>query len=332
MKIAIIGATGVVGNKMLQVLEERNIYPEEIILAASENSVGKRLKFRDTRVNVVSIKTALEKNPDIALFSAGATISREWAKEFTSRGSYVIDNSSAWRNHANIPLIVPEVNQGRINKDDKLIANPNCSTIQLVHVLKPLHDKYGLKRVVVSTYQSVTGSGLKGIQQMEKERKGEMNNLAYPYQIDKNCLPHGGDFGDNDYTSEEMKLINESRKILGLPKLRITGTVVRIPVTGGHSESVNITFENKPNIIEIRQLLSNTPGIIVQDDPTSFYYPMPITAEDKDETFVGRIRKDDSEENSINLWIVADNLRKGAATNSVQIAEQIISKGFVNGN
>lgn len=330
MKIAVIGATGVVGSKMLQVLDEQNIIPDELIPAASERSRGRDIKWRDNILTVRSVKEALEERPDIALFSAGGASSREWAKSFTDAGCTVIDNSSAWRMKSAVKLIVPEVNGNTLTELDKLIANPNCSTIQLVHVLGPLHKAYGLKRVVVSTYQSVTGSGLKGIAQLDVERAGATaQDPAYPHPIDLNCLPHGGDFDENGYTSEEMKLVNESRKILGIADLKITGTVVRVPVKGGHSESVNISFKKKPDVAEIRRILSETPGIEVQDNPEKNLYPMPVTAEDKDETFVGRIRIDESAPNSINLWIVADNLRKGAATNSVQIAKYLIDHNLL---
>jgi aspartate-semialdehyde dehydrogenase len=329
MKIAIIGATGVVGAKMIRVLEEHNLILDELIVSASDRSVGKKLVFLGRNIEVISIEETLNRKPNIALFSAGGNVSKEWAPRFAAIGCTVVDNSSAWRMDNRYKLIVPEVNACTLTKNDKIISNPNCSTIQLVHVLSPLHKKYGLKRVVVSTYQSVSGSGIKGIRQLENERKGIYIDPIYPHPIDMNCLPHGGDFLENGYTSEEMKLIYESRKILGLPDLKITGTVVRVPVTGGHSESVNISFEKTPDIEEMRKVLSKTHGIIIQDSPEINLYPMPITAEDRDETFVGRIRLDESATNSVNLWIVADNLRKGAATNSVQIAEYLIEKKFV---
>ncbi len=329
MKIAVVGATGLVGRKMTEALAVFNIYPDELILAASERSVGKTMQAFGAEHKLLSIQDALNKKPDLALFSAGGDVSKTWAKQFAEMGCTVIDNSSAWRMNQAVPLVVPEVNAHLLNKTSKLIANPNCSTIQLVHVLYPLHRLYELKRVVVSTYQSVTGSGIKGITQLKEERAGKTSNLAYPHPIDLNCLPHGGDFLDNHYTTEEMKLINESRKIMNLPELKITSTVVRVPVYGGHSESVNISFQKKPNLKEIKESLSNTPGIIIQDNPSENLYPMPIYAKDKDETFVGRIRIDESEENSINLWIVADNLRKGAATNSVQIANYLIKNQLV---
>ncbi len=329
MKIAIIGASGLVGQKILQVMQERGFHADEILLAASERSVGKQLTYNGNAITICSISEVLEKSPEIAMFSAGGSVSKKWAAEFASRGCTVIDNSSAWRMNADVPLIVPEVNAGLLTKTDKIIANPNCSTIQLVHVLAPLHRKYKLERVVVSTYQSVTGSGINGIAQLDAERKGETSRLAYPHQIDLNCLPHGGDFLENGYTSEEMKLVNESRKILGIPAFRLTSTVVRVPVKGGHSEAVNIEFKETPNVDDIRKILSDVPGIIVQDDVSQNLYPMPIHSQERDETFVGRIRADESEPKAINLWIVADNLRKGAATNAVQIAEYLLKNRLV---
>ncbi|MDA3910407.1 MAG: aspartate-semialdehyde dehydrogenase [Bacteroidales bacterium] len=329
MKIAIIGASGLVGQKMLQLLQARNFNADEILLAASERSIGKQVSYKGKQLKICSISEVLEKSPEIAMFSAGGAVSKTWAPKFAGRGCTVIDNSSAWRMQAEIPLIVPEVNASVLKKSDKIIANPNCSTIQLVHVLWPLHCKYELERVVVSTYQSVTGSGMNGIAQLDAERKGETSRLAYPHQIDLNCLPHGGDFLENGYTSEEMKLVNESRKILRIPALRLTSTVVRVPVKGGHSEAVNIEFKHIPIVDEVRNILSETPGIIVQDDVSQNLYPMPIQAEERDETFVGRIRADESEPNAINLWIVADNLRKGAATNAVQIAEYLLENDLV---
>jgi aspartate-semialdehyde dehydrogenase len=330
MKIAIVGATGIVGQKMLQVLEERGFDTHTLIPVASERSAGKAIPWCSKNLTVKTVDEALAEKPDLAIFSAGSHFSKENAKLFTSLGCKVIDNSSAWRMDEDVKLIVPEINGNILTEKDKLIANPNCSTIQLVQVLWPLHRSYRLKRVIVSTYQSVTGSGLQGIDQLDTERKGHKSkHPAYPHHIDLNCLPHGGDFDSSGYTSEERKLINESRKILGFPDLRITGTVVRVPVKGGHSESVNISFEKHPDTQEVRDLLASTPGIIVQDNPAKNLYPMPVNAEDKDETFVGRIREDESFPNSLNLWIVSDNLRKGAATNSIQIAEYIIKQGYV---
>ncbi|MEA1874257.1 MAG: aspartate-semialdehyde dehydrogenase [Bacteroidota bacterium] len=329
MKIAIIGASGLVGQKMLQLLQERDFKADEVLLAASERSIGKQVRYKGNMLTILSISEVLEKAPEIVMFSAGSTVSKTWAPKFAASGCTVIDNSSAWRMHDEIPLIVPEVNASILKKNDKIIANPNCSTIQLVHVLWPLHQKYELERVVVSTYQSVTGSGMNGIAQLDAERKGEISRLAYPHQIDLNCLPHGGDFLENGYTSEEMKLVNESRKILGIPALRLTSTVVRVPVKGGHSEAVNIEFKQLPDVDKVRSILSNVSGMIVQDDVSENRYPMPILAEERDETFVGRIRADESEPKAVNLWIVADNLRKGAATNAVQIAEYLLKNALV---
>ncbi|MGC9331490.1 MAG: aspartate-semialdehyde dehydrogenase [Bacteroidales bacterium] len=330
MKIAVVGATGVVGQKMLQVLEERGFDIHSLIPVASERSAGKTIAWCGTQLSVKTVDEALSEKPDLAIFSAGATFSKENATRFTNLGCTVIDNSSAWRMQSDVKLIVPEINGEILTKKDKLIANPNCSTIQLVQVLWPLHRAYGVKRVIVSTYQSVTGSGIKGINQLKSEKENyPCKDPAYPHPIELNCLPHGGDFDSSGYTSEENKLINESRKILGLPDLRITGTVVRVPVKGGHSESVNISFAKKPDVHEVRKILSSTPGITVQDEPAKNIYPMPVNAEDKDETFVGRIREDDSFPNSLNLWVVSDNLRKGAATNSIQIAEYLINQGYV---
>jgi aspartate-semialdehyde dehydrogenase len=324
MKLAIIGATGLVGRTIIKVLEEKDFKVEELIPVASEKSVGSKIIFKDKEHEVVDIETALFKKPNIVIFSAGKDISLKWATEFAKSGTFVIDNSSAWRMDSTIKLVVPEVNIALLEPKDKIIANPNCSTIQLVVVLWPLHKRYRLKRIVVSTYQSVTGSGFKGINQLMSERDGKHSLLpAYPHNIDLNCIPHGGAFLENDYTEEEMKLTNESRKILGLPDLKLTSTVVRVPVIGGHSESVNIEFEKTPDINEIKELLGNSMGIIVTDNVSKNEYPMPITSKDRNEVFVGRIRIDNSNDKAINLWIAADNLRKGAATNAVQIAEYI---------
>lgn len=324
MKLAIVGVTGLVGSTILKVLEEKKFNVGELIPVASESSKGKKVVFGDKEWGVIGIEEAFRRKPDIAIFSAGKNVSLDWASKFADKGTYVIDNSSAWRMHEDKKLIVPEVNIAILEPEDRIIANPNCSTIQLVVVLWPLHKKYGLKRVVVSTYQSVSGSGFKGIDQLMNERAGKMvNKPAYPHNIDLNCIPHGGSFLDDGYTEEEIKLTNESRKILGLPDLKLTGTVVRVPVTGGHSESVNIEFKKTPNIKEVCEILNNSMGIIVLDDLNKNEYPMPITSNGRDETFVGRIRMDNSNEKAINLWITADNLRKGAATNAVQIAEYI---------
>jgi aspartate-semialdehyde dehydrogenase len=324
MKLAIVGVTGMVGSAILKVLEERNFEFDELIPVASDSSVGKIILAKGKEYKVVGISEALNKKPDIAIFSAGKTVSLEWAPKFAANKCYVVDNSSAWRMNDEIPLIVPEVNIATLDDDDFIISNPNCSTIQLVVVLWPLHKKYKLKRIVVSTYQSVTGSGFKGFNQLMEERSGATSkNPAYPHQIDLNCIPHGGDFLDNGYTEEEMKLVNESRKILGIHDLKLTSTVVRVPVTGGHSESVNIEFAKKPDIEKVKKILGESMGILLQDNPTLNEYPMPLTSLNRNETFVGRIRIDESNPKAINLWIVADNLRKGAATNAVQIAEYL---------
>ncbi|MDD3687204.1 MAG: aspartate-semialdehyde dehydrogenase [Bacteroidales bacterium] len=330
MKLAIVGVTGMVGGAILKVLEEYKFAYDELILAASERSTGKKINVGGKDLSVVSLTKALEMKPDIAIFSAGKTVSLEWAQKFAKEGCYVIDNSSAWRMNENVPLIVPEVNIATLEKEDLIIANPNCSTIQLVVVLWPLHLKYGIKRVVVSTYQSVTGSGFKGLNQMTNERSGKTSDHpAYPHQIDLNCIPHGGAFLDNGYTEEEMKLVFESRKIMGLPKLKLTSTVVRVPVKGGHSEAVNIEFEKTPDIKQVKFILENSLGVVISDNPEKNEYPMPLHIEGKNETFVGRIRLDESCDKAINLWITPDNLRKGAATNAVQIAEYICDN-FIN--
>lgn len=327
MKVAVVGATGLVGSKMIQVLEERNFPVTDFIPVASEKSVGKEVRFKGRGYKVVGMTTAIHMKPQIALFSAGGATSLEWAPRFADVGTTVIDNSSAWRMHDDKKLVVPEVNASVIKKKDKIIANPNCSTIQMVVALAPLHKKYKIKRIVVSTYQSVTGTGIKAVEQMMSERKGMTNiPMAYPYQIDLNVLPHIDVFMDNGYTKEEMKMVNETRKILDEPKLKITSTCVRIPTVGGHSESVNIQFENDCEPEDIRKILSNTKGVIVMDDVKNNKYPMPLISQDRDEVFVGRIRKDESQPKSINMWIVADNLRKGAATNAVQIAEYLREK------
>ncbi|MFA6275708.1 MAG: aspartate-semialdehyde dehydrogenase [Pedobacter sp.] len=330
MKVAVVGATGLVGTVMLKVLEERNFPLTELIPVASEKSVGKLITFKGKQFPIVSMDTAIGMRPDIALFSAGGSTSLEHAPRFKEAGTTVIDNSSAWRMDPNIPLVVPEVNANILSLDDKIIANPNCSTIQMVVALKPLHDKYKIKRVVVSTYQSVTGTGVKAVDQMMNERKGIYDGeMAYPYQIDLNVIPQIDVFTENGYTKEEMKMINETRKIMGDENIRLTATTVRIPVMGGHSESVNIEFENEFDLAEVTSLLEKTEGIIVVDDVANLKYPMPKDAHEKDEVFVGRIRRDESMPNTLNMWIVADNLRKGAATNAVQIAEYLVRKELV---
>jgi aspartate-semialdehyde dehydrogenase len=324
MKVAVVGATGMVGEVMLKVLAERKFPLTELIPVASEKSAGSILSFEGKDYTVVTLEDTVKLSPDIAIFSAGGSVSLEWAPKFAAVGTTVIDNSSAWRMHEDKKLVVPEINGHLLTKADKIIANPNCSTIQLVMVLAPLHKKYGVKRVVVSTYQSITGTGVKAVKQMENERAGIQSDMVYPYPIDQNCLPHCDVFEDNGYTKEEMKLTKETKKILD-PNISVTATAVRVPVVGGHSESVNIEFENEPDLGEIRKILHETSGITLQDNPDTNNYPMPRYASGKDDVFVGRIRQDFSQANTINLWIVADNLRKGAATNAVQIAE-IVSK------
>jgi aspartate-semialdehyde dehydrogenase len=329
MKIAVVGATGLVGSVMLKVLEERNFPVTELIPVASEKSVGKEIQFKGKSFKIHSMQAAIDAKPAIALFSAGGSTSLEWAPKFAEVGTFVIDNSSAWRMNPDNKLIVPEINADEIGVNDKIIANPNCSTIQMVLALNPLHLKNRIKRVVVSTYQSVTGTGVKAVQQMDNERQGVAGEMAYKYKIDKNVIPQIDVFMDNDYTKEEMKMVMETKKIMRDQNIAVTATCVRIPTTGGHSESVNIEFENEFDIDEIKKTLSEAAGIIVQDLPEAFIYPMPLFAHDKDEVFVGRIRRDESKANCLNMWIVADNLRKGAATNAIQIAEYLLSKNLV---
>jgi aspartate-semialdehyde dehydrogenase len=321
MKIAVVGATGMVGRTMIKVLEERNFPVSQLLPAASEKSVGKEVIFKGKPVKVISVMEAVESKPEFAIFSAGASASGEWAPVFAKNGTVVIDNSSFWRMYKNVPLIVPEINSHVIKKGDRIIANPNCSTIQMVMALAPLHTKYKIKRLVVATYQSVTGTGVKAVAQMENERSGVTGAMAYAYQIDKNCFPHGGTFQPDGYTTEEQKLLDETRKILEDETIQVTATVVRIPVVGGHSEAVNIEFEKDFDIEDVIQLLNKFPGVVVYDNPAENKYPMPILAHNRDEVFVGRIRRDFSKEKCLNLWIVSDNIRKGAATNAVQIAE-----------
>jgi aspartate-semialdehyde dehydrogenase len=330
MKIAVVGATGLVGSKMLQILEERNFPVTELIPVASEKSIGKEVSFKGKKYKIVSADDAIAAKPDIALFSAGGNTSLLLAPKFAAAGITVIDNSSAWRMDASKKLVVPEVNADSLTKDDKIIANPNCSTIQMVLVLNPLHKKYGIKRVVVSTYQSVTGTGVKAVKQMENERNNIEGEMAYKYKIDKNALPHIDVFLENGYTKEEMKMVNETRKIMSDDDIQLTATCVRIPVVGGHSESLNIEFEKDFDLAEVRNILSNAPGLVLQDDLDNFVYPMPLTAHEKDETFVGRIRRDESQPKTLNCWVVSDNLRKGAATNAVQIAEYLIENGLIS--
>ena len=332
MKVAVVGATGLVGTLMNRVLAERGFPVTELLLVASERSVGKELTFRDQKLKVKSMEDAIMAKPDIALFSAGAGTSREWAPKFAEAGSLVIDNSSAWRMDPDKKLVVPEVNAKALSTTDRIIANPNCSTIQMVVALAPLHRAFRIKRLVIATYQSFTGTGIKAVKQYELESKGyqpEPGEMAYPYPIFQNCLPHCDVFLDNDYTKEEMKLVNETRKILGDDNIRITATAVRVPVDGGHSEAVNVEFERAFAIDEVKALLNNAPGVELLDDVRHNKYPMPLFAKDKDEVFVGRVRRDDSVENGLNLFIVSDNLRKGAATNAVQIAEYLLNEGLV---
>lgn len=324
MKIAVIGATGLVGQKMLQVLEEQNLPVDELVVAASEKSIGKKILFKGKEHTLISIDQAVEERPDIAIFSAGAGVSLQYAKRFAERGTYVIDNSSAWRKDMEVPLVVPEINASDISVDNHIIANPNCTTICMLMAVAPLHKRYNVKRLVISTYQSVSGSGQKGLNQLACEQKGKApDNMAYPHQIHENVIPHGGDFSETGYTAEEDKLVFETNKILH-SDIAVTATVVRVPVYGGHSESVNIEFEQQFDLDDVKDVLSNTPGVKVYDNPSENIYPMPIMAYDKDEVFVGRIRRDFSIEKGLNLWVVSDNIRKGAATNAVQIAKYII--------
>jgi aspartate-semialdehyde dehydrogenase len=329
MKLAVVGATGLVGKVMLKVLEERNFPVSELIPVASEKSVGKEINFKGKPHRIVSMRDAIDQRPSIAIFSAGGATLKEWAPEFAEVGTFVIDNSSAWRMDLDKKLIVPEINAHVLSSKDKIIANPNCSTIQLVVAINPLHIKYRIKRIVVSTYQSVTGTGVKAVKQMMDEREGKHAEMAYPHQIDLNCFPHGGTFLENGYTTEEQKLTDETRKIIGDQSIMVSATVVRIPVLGGHSESVNLEFEKEYNLEDIIEILKNSYGISLQDDPSKNLYPMPKFAEGKDDVFVGRIRRDDSRANCLNLWVVSDNLRKGAATNAIQIAEYLYEKKFV---
>ena len=329
MKVAVVGATGMVGEVMLKVLAERNFPVTELIPVASEKSIGKTISYKDKEYNVVGLETAVSMRPDIALFSAGGSTSLEWAPKFANAGTTVVDNSSAWRMDETKKLVVPEINASRLTKEDKIIANPNCSTIQLVMCLAPLHKKYKMKRVVVSTYQSVSGTGVKAVRQLENEIAGVDGEMAYPYPIGKNALPHCDVFEANGYTKEEMKLAREPQKILDDRTFSVSATAVRIPTAGGHSESVNVEFENDFDLAEVRKLLSQTPGVIVQDNTETNTYPMPIYAHDKDEVFVGRIRRDETQPNTLNMWIVADNLRKGAATNTIQIAEYLIENSLL---
>src|SRR5688572_6431649 len=329
MKVAVVGATGLVGTKMLQVLAERNFPVTELLPVASERSVGKEIEFKGKKFKVISMADAIAAKPALALFSAGGGTSLEWAPRFAEAGITVIDNSSAWRMDPNKPLIVPEINADILTKNDKIIANPNCSTIKMVVALNPLHKKYGIKRIVVSTYQSVTGTGVKAVTQLTNERNGIAGERAYKYPIDLNVIPQIDVFLDNGYTKEEMKMVNETRKIMRDETIRVTSTTVRIPVVGGHSEAVNVEFGKDYLLEEVKSLLESAPGVLVVDDPANQQYPMPMDAHEKDEVFVGRLRRDESQPNTLNMWIVADNLRKGAATNAVQIAEYLLQKGLL---
>jgi len=329
MKVAVVGATGMVGEVMLKVLAERNFPITELLLVASERSVGKKLTYKNKAYSVIGLADAVAAAPDVAIFSAGGSTSLEWAPKFAEVGTTVIDNSSAWRMDPTKKLVVPEINAHELTNEDKIIANPNCSTIQMVLALAPLHNKYKMKRVVVSTYQSVSGTGVKAVQQLENEIAGIEGEMAYPYPIGRNALPHCDVFEENGYTKEEMKLAREPQKIFNDKTFSVTATAVRIPTSGGHSESVNVEFENDFNLNDVRQLLSETPGVVVQDNPSTNSYPMPIFAHDKDDVFVGRLRRDETQPNTLNMWIVADNLRKGAATNAVQIGEALIKKGLL---
>lgn len=330
MKLAVVGATGMVGRIILKVLEERNFPMTELFLVASERSIGKEVTFKNRTFPIMGLQQAVDLKPDLALFSAGGETSLKWAPKFAENGTTVIDNSSAWRMDKSKKLIIPEINAVELTSEDKIIANPNCSTIQLLMALKPLHDKYRIKRVVVSTYQSITGTGVKAVQQLENEYQGVNGEMAYPYPIHKNAIPQCDIFTENGYTKEEMKLTNETKKILGDDTVLVSATAIRIPVVGGHSEAVNVQFEQDFEENDVRRILSEFPGVTVQDNPDVNTYPMPVYAEGKDDVFVGRIRRDYSQANTLNMWIVADNLRKGAATNAVQIAEYLVEKNLVS--
>ena len=329
MNLAIIGATGLVGEEMLKVLDQRKIQFTNLTLVSSKKSIGKSINFQEKSYQLISIEDALKKELDVAIFSAGKEVSLRWAPIFSKKGVTVIDNSSAWRMDTTKKLIVPEINGDELNQNDKIIANPNCSTIQMLVAIAPIHKKYGITRVIISTYQSITGTGRIALNQLNNEYNNIDGEMAYKYQIHQNAIPHCDDFEDNGYTKEEMKLINETHKILD-PNISVTATAVRVPVMGGHSESINLTLGKSFDLIEVKELLAQSKGIVLEDDPENFKYPMPINARGKDEVFVGRIREDFSCENSLNLWVVSDNLRKGAATNAIQILETIISKGFIS--
>lgn len=329
MKVAVVGATGMVGEVMLKVLEERNFPVTELLLVASERSVGKKLTYKNKEYTVIGLADAVAAKPQIAIFSAGGETSLEWAPKFAEAGTTVVDNSSAWRMDPSKKLVVPEINANELTKDDKIIANPNCSTIQMVLALSQLHKKYKMKRIVVSTYQSVSGTGVKAVKQLENEIAGIEGDMAYPYPISRNVLPQCDSFLENGYTKEEMKLAREPQKIFNDKTFSVTATAVRVPTAGGHSEAVNVQFENDFDLADVRKIISETPGVVLQDNPATSTYPMPILAHDKDEVFVGRLRRDESQPNTLNMWIVADNLRKGAATNTIQIAEYLIANNLV---
>jgi aspartate-semialdehyde dehydrogenase len=329
MKLAVVGATGMVGTIIIKLLEERKFPISELVVVASKNSIGNSIRYQDRTIKIIGLEEAVLKKPEIAIFSAGSPVSLEWAPKFAESGTVVIDNSSAWRMDVTKKLIVPEINASVLTKEDKIIANPNCSTIQLVMALAPLHHKYKMKRVIVSTYQSVSGTGVKAVKQLENEINGIQSEMAYPYPIHKNALPHCDDFEANGYTKEEMKLAHEPQKILNDRSFSISATAVRIPTAGGHSESVNVEFENEFVLHDIRKILHETPGVTVQDNPDTNTYPMPIYANDKDDVFVGRIRRDETQGKTLNMWIVSDNLRKGAATNAIQIAEYLVYKKLI---
>lgn len=329
MRLALVGATGLVGQKMIEVLQERNINPSEFLPVASAKSVGKEIEFNGTKHKVVSLQDAVDAKVDVALFSAGGSTSVEWAPKFTASGAFVIDNSSAWRMDENCPLVVPEINKEAITADTKIIANPNCSTIQMVMALAPLKKAFGIHRIVVSTYQSISGTGKAAVDQMMDERSGNYENKVYPYEIDKNCLPHCDVFLENDYTKEEMKLVNETRKILNDPEIGVTATAVRVPVMGGHSESINVELNHEFEMPRVRQLIAATAGVTLMDNPSKNEYPMPLYQTNSDQVFVGRLRRDESKAHTLNMWVVSDNLRKGAATNAVQILEHLMTSGLV---
>lgn len=330
LKVAVVGATGLVGSEMLKVIEERNFPFDELFLVASEKSVGRRITFKGKEYSVIGMQEAVNRHPHLAIFSAGGGTSLEWAPKFEAVGTFVVDNSSAWRMSPAHKLIVPEINGDILTSNDKIIANPNCSTIQMVLALCGLHERYKITRIVVSTYQSVTGTGKKAVDQMMNERAGKEGPMAYPHRIDMNILPHIDVFLDNGYTKEEMKMVNETKKILGDDSIRVTATTVRVPTIGGHSEAVNVEFAKEYSVEEVRNILSDTPGVVIQDDPSQNIYPMPINSHGKDEVFVGRLRRDETQPKTLNMWIVSDNLRKGAATNAIQIAEYLVKHNLIH--